>query len=62
MILNMAYRGIALLSLMGAFIFGALINSGVSYVETKAVAEFLQNQPIEALTNIVVSPTKKADI
>jgi len=62
MILNNAYRAIALLSLIGAFIFGALINSGVQYVENKAVAEFLIDQPIEALTYIVVQPTKKVDL
>jgi hypothetical protein len=62
MILNAAYRAIALLSLTGAFIFGALINSGVQYVENKAVAEFLIDQPIEALTYMVIEPTRKADL
>ena len=62
MMLNNAYRVIALLSLMGAFIFGALIDSGVRYVENMAVAGFLEKQPLSALTNMVVTPTRETRI
>lgn len=55
MILNMAYRVIALSSILGAFIFGALLHSGIQYVENGAKIEMLISLPISALKEIKVS-------
>jgi hypothetical protein len=64
------YSSLILVSSAIIFIGGGLLHTSIEMnqediiakAKTDAINEFLNDQPIEALTNIVVMPTKRADI